>query len=276
MNSHAVVVIAALDLRRRPDHRSELRSQLLLGELVTVLSLDRRKEWSRVENRADGYRGWVRSWGLRALSPAEAREWERATLWRVARSHLELRSGPGRGATVGPLFWNSPVAGSRKVGGFFRMRLPDGSEGWTEGRNLRRRDRRAGPLLRLIDGFRGVPYLWGGRTPFGFDCSGFVQQTMAGVGVALPRDAHDQFLACRILRPEESPRLGDLIFFGRPGARMTHVGIALGGGLYAHSRGTVRTNSLDEPSAMYDKALAASFRVAGRPRKGQGKPRHSC
>ena len=86
MSSVAVVTIAALDLRRRPDHRSELRSQLLLGELVDERAAARRGRWSRVENRVDGYRGWARTWGLRALASAEAREWESIARWRVASS----------------------------------------------------------------------------------------------------------------------------------------------------------------------------------------------
>src|SRR5262245_2667248 len=268
MRAYAVVSIAALDLRRRPDHRSEMRSQLLLGETVRVLAFGPRGQWWRVESRTDRYRGWARSWGLRPLSRHGLREWERAAVWRVQSNYLELRSASGRRHDLGPIFWNSRVAGSPGARGRFRMVLPDGSEGWTEARNLRRRGRTAGSLDQLVERFRGVPYLWGGRTPFGLDCSGFVQQVMAGRGILTPRDAHEQFLASRSVAASAAPRRGDLLFCGRPRSRMAHVGIALGRGLFAHARGTVRLNSLQPSSPLYDKALARSLRAVRRPPAG--------
>jgi cell wall-associated NlpC family hydrolase len=117
----------------------------------------------------------------------------------------------------------------------------------------------------VIRRFLGAPYLWGGRTPLGFDCSGFVQQTLAAVGVRVPRDAHDQYLACRRLGRSRTPRLGDLLFFARRGRRMSHVGIVLGGGVFAHARGKVGINSLDSSNPLYDKSLANTLRAAGRP-----------
>ncbi len=273
MNGDAIVSIAALDLRRTPGHRGELRSQLLLGERVGILSAARRGAWLRVENCSDGYRGWVRSWGLLSVSPLEAKRWEREAVWRVAAHHLELLRAPGRGRVVAPLFWNSRVVVLEQRGRHAAIALPDGTRGWTERRNLRRQSRPAGSLNRVIDGLRGVPYLWGGRTPMGFDCSGFVQQVMTAIGIAVPRDAHQQLLASRRLRLSDHARAGDLVFFGHIGGRMTHVGIALGQDLYAHARGVVRVNSLDPSNSLYDKSLAATLRARGRPRAGF---RHSC
>ena len=259
-----MVCIAALDVRRAPAHASELRSQLLMGEVVDVLSVAGRGRWSRIRNRSDGYRGWVRTWGVVPVSSREAEEWLANAEWRVAVRHLELRSSPGRGAVVGPLFWNSAVRVIEARREFALVALPGGTRAWTERRNLRPRSRPAGRLREVVLGFHGVPYLWGGRTPLGFDCSGFVQQSLAAVGIEVPRDAHEQFLACRPLR-SRSVRPGDLLFFASRGTRMTHVGIALDQGLYAHSRGTVRLSSLDRSNRLYDKELADTFRAFGRP-----------
>lgn len=265
MSQSAVVRIAALDVRRRPSHRSELKSQLLMGELVRLLSVGRGGKWSRIENRADGYKGWVRQWGLRHLTPAEAAEWERSAQWRVACRHLELRAGPKRGAIVTPIFWNSLVVVSRLEGAFARLRLPDGDHAWTERRHLRRAGRPAGSLEQVIRSLIGIPYLWGGRTPLGFDCSGFVQQVLSSIGTEVPRDAHEQFVACRGSGGRRAPRKGELVFFGRPGGRMTHVGIAMGRGLVAHAQGTVHVSSLTPTHRLYDRALAGSLRAVGRP-----------
>src|SRR5215470_19109139 len=95
-----VVALASLDLRRRPDHRSELRSQLLMGEIVRRLSRDRRETWWEVENRADGYRGWVRAWGVVEASAARVARWRRQATAQVVRAYAEVRERPGLGALV--------------------------------------------------------------------------------------------------------------------------------------------------------------------------------
>jgi cell wall-associated NlpC family hydrolase len=274
--AQAVVTIAALDLRRRPDHRSELRSQLLLGETVELLQVARSGQWARVCNRGDGYRGWVRTWGLLALTAGEIRAWRSAARWRVAGRVAWVRERRGGGAVVSPLFWNSPVSSPKRRGRFREVVLPDGRRGWLEARTLRSRGRSSNRLRTVVAELLGVPYLWGGRTPLGFDCSGFVQQVMAARGVALPRDAHDQFLACRRVATAKKARRGDLVFFGRARSRLSHVGVVLGRGVYAHARGTVRINSLDPDNALYDNALARMLRSFGRPRAGSTRGSYSC
>jgi len=117
----------------------------------------------------------------------------------------------------------------------------------------------------------GTPYLWGGRTPAGYDCSAFVQQVLLEQGIALPRDAHEQSLACRPLREGEQEAFGDLAFFSvRRKGRMGHVGLALGGGWFAHARGVVRVDSMEASNRLHPKDLAAQFRGWYRPLPGRG------
>lgn len=111
----------------------------------------------------------------------------------------------------------------------------------------------------------GAPYLWGGRSPAGMDCSGFVQQVMAERGMALPRDAEDQIRVSRPIRPSESARLGDLVCFGAPGRRGAHIGIYLGGGYFAHARGRVALGSLDPDNQLCDNELTDQYRGICRP-----------
>jgi cell wall-associated NlpC family hydrolase len=133
-----------------------------------------------------------------------------------------------------------------------------------------------GPRIDLasrIRGLLGVPYFWGGRTAAGFDCSGFTQQVLAEQGIALPRDAWQQFRTSSPLRNCEVQRTGDLVFFGNPGQRPSHVGIALGGGYYAHARGRVLIGSLEPSNPLCDSRLLDQLIAVRRPGTGHsGKP----
>ena len=264
----ALVTLAALDLRRRPNHRAELRSQLLMGELVVCLAGDRSRQWARVENQADGYRGWVRTWGLMPVTYAEAVRWRRSARLRVSALHAQIHAVPGRNGLVSPVFLNTVLAGlpgarpSRS--GWRRVGLPDGRSGWIPSGAVQPDRARLPALRKQVEGLLGIPYLWGGRTSMGFDCSGFVQQLLAARGRLVPRDAHDQFRATRRLRRADRGRRGDLIFFGPRGGRMTHVAIQLSPSEFAHARGCVRVNSVDADNPLYDRALAATIRARGR------------
>ena len=165
---------------------------------------------------------------------------------------------------VSPLFLNSRVIAGPRRGPWRRVELPDGRRGWAPAAAL------AGPgerpdLTERVLGLLGVPYHWGGRTPAGFDCSGFTQQVLAEQGVRLPRDAAHQVRACRRLREGEEPRPGDLVFFGRAGRPVGHVGIGLGGGYFAHCRVMVRIASLERHNALWDNDMSLMFMGWWRP-----------
>jgi hypothetical protein len=264
--THGVVCSAALDLRVRPEHRAELGSQLLLGEVVRIAGKPR-KGWLAVESTADGYRGWVREWGLVPVSPARARAWQRHALWRVADPITAVRARPGAGIAVSPLFFGSFVIAGPVRRGVRAVELPDGRRGFVPAAAVRERATAATSVEERALSLLGTPYLWGGRTPAGYDCSAFVQQVLAEQGVRMPRDAHEQYLACRALRGTEQPSQGDLAFFRAAGDRMGHVGLALGGKLFVHSRGWVRVSSLDPDNPLCDKPLLPQFGGWFRPRR---------
>ena len=259
-----VVGLAALDVRRRPDHKSELTSQLLMGEVVRILASRSGGRWLRVENRTDRYRGWVRSWGVVRVGGRGAAEWVRRARARVGVAFAEVRERARGGASVSPVLLNARLVAGRARGGYRTVELPDGRRGWVESRAIVPIGWRPS-MLERVRRLLGVPYLWGGRTPLGFDCSAFTQQVLAEQGVSLPRDAGDQFGATLALPRGEEPRPGDLLFFGPQRGRMGHVGLALGGGCYAHARGQVRINSIEDGNELFDKELLDQFRGFRRP-----------
>lgn len=265
-SSHGVVCLPALDLRTRPDHAAELGSQLLLGEVVRALAADRSGGWWRVRNLADGYEGWVRAWGLVPASAHRAARWQARARARIGAAFTLARARPGAGAAVSPVFLGGRVIGRGRRGRFRAVELPDGRRGWLPHADLA--SGRSRPDLRTrILSLLGVPYLWGGRTPAGYDCSSFVQQVLLEQGIRLPRDAHAQWRACRALSGGAAGRPGDLAFFSRsPRGRMGHVGMGLGGAWLADCRGRVRVISLDRNNPMCDKDLLPQFRGWFRPR----------
>ena len=247
-----------------------------MGETVRVLGTAGRGQWWLVRNDVDGYRGWVRSWGLTSATPAEARRWTAAATAQARLPFVEVREGRGRGPLVSPLFWQARVIVRRRAGKWSRVQLPDGRQGWVPSRALTPGSRRP-TLERRIQSLLGLPYSWGGRTPSGFDCSGFVQQVMAEQGIDLPRDADEQRRATTELGPGDRPRRGDLVFFGPKRGRLTHVGILLGGGRFAHAQGQVAIGTLDDSNPLYNKRLHDILRGFGRPLwPPRGGGAHSC
>lgn len=263
-HAFAVVTVPSLDVRTEPSHRAELASQLLLGETVRFEG-GSRDGWQRVRSETDGYRGWARTWGLVTTSAAGARRWaERATV-RVSDLFVASTATASGGIGVGPLPWGARLIPGGTRRGRRQLEWPDGRRGWVPASAVE--DAGSGPRSLLRRGFEllGVPYLWGGRTPAGLDCSALVQLLLAEQGVAVPRDARDQARACPRLPRGAEPQPGDLACFARPGERVSHVGLCTGGSTFLHARGWVRLGSLDPSSPLYDSELSGQFRCWVRP-----------
>ena len=115
--------------------------------------------------------------------------------------------------------------------------------------------------------FLGVPYLWGGTTPKGFDCSGLVQRIYRLHGILLPRDSDQQakFGEPKHVGRPELLETGDLLFFGKSETQITHVAIYLSVNRFLHAHGQVRIGSLDSRHPLYDGKLAKDWKISRNP-----------
>ena len=169
---------------------------------------------------------------------------------------LETARNLKRIKVAGKEIWVLDLAEPRKD--LVHVRMPDGNEAWVFAGDVKvepagEEDLPLGPtgeeIIRTGKRFMGVPYLWGGSSPFGIDCSGFVQISYKLNGVKLLRDAHMQAEDPRAIPVEKSDLIaGDMIFFagGQDKSRITHVGMFCGDGTFVHSAGQGRGVSINE------------------------------
>lgn len=265
----ALVLRGVTDVRREPRLLAERVTQALFGEVVRVLQYsDSPSEWAQVRLENDGYLGWVQQKALVVCSATEAAEYRAACnaqvvaeLARVSDTlpgEVPLSGSKLPGKAPGKLPFGAAVAVVSDGGAWLEIRLPDGQPAWLQRGdvlfNPERQHRDADGIqaaLALLRRFAGVPYLWGGRAPFGYDCSGLAQAFYAFLGIHIPRDADQQF---RLGEPVMgSPRPGDLIFFGEPGAGspprpadVTHVAIVLQDWKIIHANATAWSVSYND------------------------------
>lgn len=238
----ALVRSAIAPVHAEPRIASTHVSQYVLGHRLDLLS--RRGYWWRVRGE-DGYIGWVHYGYLEIGDHQWAQEWERGEGGEPAISlGAELTDDEGRGLARLP--WGARVI--RDQPGWYR--LPDGRRGIVGSGEMvdadRLRDRfpcRAESILRSARRWLGTPYLWGGTTPAGADCSGYVQSVYWMHGLALPRDSDQQVrVGVGVLEAGETEldfsllRPADLLFFTEHDRiRVTHVAISMGGSEIIHS-----------------------------------------
>ena len=272
----ALVKRGLSNLRRSPGNDGGLLAQGLFGEAVELLKYDAGQGWwfARLE---DGYLGWLVESSLFICDRDQARayrakadalvEAELATTY----SGLLVAGGMSPvGLHAGKLPFGVPVrvAERRLARSVARVNWEGEPPLWLAKDDLLPMTERPHPddagiarTLDLMSRFIGVPYLWGGETPFGYDCSGFAQTTMEFMGLHVPRDADMQYRAGQPVEGE--PRPGDLVFFSSKSddsldmerfAFITHVAVTLGGTEFIHSTGHawgVTRNSLDPASPIY-------------------------
>lgn len=247
-NAVHVVVVPVANMYSKPSEKADVVSQAMYGN--NVILLQARGEWSRIQT-ADHYKGWTPSRYLRTVltgdgyatsGPTVQVESLFANIYAetdVTRhkpvitvpfeTKLELAPEPTKSAGIS--------AKQENHDRWIHVRLPGQTNAWIQTGDVVADPK---PLtieesIDLAKRFLGVPYLWGGRSSFGFDCSGFTQMLVRSRGIVMPRDADLQAAWSGVASMERADlQPGDLLFFGSSLKDISHTGMYIGDGQFIH------------------------------------------
>ena len=225
-----VCIVAVCPLRSEASHRSEMVSSLLFGEAAEVLEIT--KDFIKIRCLYDDYTGWAQTNQLTKTD--EQMAMAKPTGYTFARNATVLIDGTQQFVSVAtPVFANTYFGNYKIEYGDEETLLFEASFFTDE----------VIKMVALL--YENVPYLWGGKSSFGIDCSGFVQQVFKLFGKRLPRDAYQQATQGEVIHFLGETKCGDLAFFDNEDGRIVHVGILLAAGEIIHASGKVRIDDID-------------------------------
>ena len=261
---HAVVALSSIYMRIAPDYESALETQELMG---TVVEITGEKNYWREIISPQPYKAWCTEKGLVEMSEEQLEAYLSAPKCIFTELYGHVYETPSiKAQTMCDLVGGDIMRITGKKGQWTQVSLPSGKTGWVCSKSVRPHDgftsiakgegnaesvsdEQMESIIATAFRLKGVPYLWGGMTPKGVDCSGLVRWSCLMNGILLPRNA-SQIIHCGDEVSLDKMQRGDLVFFGTPAKdgkpqRVTHIGIHIGEGRIIHSSHMVRVNSLD-------------------------------
>jgi gamma-D-glutamyl-L-lysine dipeptidyl-peptidase len=262
--TRAIVTLSVANIRSAPKHSAELATQATLGTPLRVLK--KSDSWYLVQT-PDKYISWVDAAGIQLMTAEELSSWYDNDLLIYTSYQGFLYESPEAKAVVSDLVAGNLLASSKQNGDMIQINLPDGRTGWVKSEEVapfeaweKSRSLTPDNLIATAKQMMGVPYLWGGTSIKGMDCSGFTKTVYFLNGQIIPRDASQQVWEGETVDTSsnwDNLTVGDLLFFGEKGddskkERVVHVGMWIGNNSFIHARGRVRISSFDPKSPDYD------------------------
>ncbi len=238
--SYAACCVPVAPVRLEPDHRSEMVSQLIFGECC-IITIVEKIGWVKIVNRLDAYTGWCQQSHFQEIDDTQyyVEENDFTAEWvnQVDYNGHQMWVPFGSSLTAmknGNVFWRrNTVHYSGKV--------------WNP--VTAKRDART--IKQLAFKFLNSPYLWGGKSVFGVDCSGFTQSVYKMLNIHLFRDSQQQATQGELVAFLQQAHCGDLAFFDDEEGRIIHVGMLLNANEIIHSAGKVRVDKIDNEGIVH-------------------------
>ena len=236
MAKFGIAHLSIVPVRAEASDASEMVSQLLFGETFQIIKT--KGNWTRISQSLDNYEGWIDlkqyididEKAYRTLSPLP--HTCASDLVQLVKSEEGNMTPIVAGSTL-PNYKKSRISFADKKLEF------DGEICHPKGGDLKKM------LRENALTYRNAPYLWGGRSPFGVDCSGFTQVIFKMAGIAISRDSSEQAKLGHTLSFVEEADIGDLAFFDNDEGTIIHVGMIIAPATIIHASGKVRIDSLD-------------------------------
>lgn len=222
--------LAIIPMRKEAREQSEMVSQLLFGEVYEIM--ERTEKWARIIAAHDGYEGWISFNQIATISEDEYRHFSENYSLTSNTVSIVIKESDNSHVYV-------PFGSA--LPGITDNTLSMGEEHY----KLENNTSNNADVIALAKTFLNTPYLWGGRTHFGIDCSGFVQAVFRQHGLTLKRDAYLQAEQGEVVDFLPEAKAGDVAFFDNDEGRIVHVGIMLNSEHIIHASGKVKIERID-------------------------------
>ena len=248
---YGIVNVSVTPVKEKPSHASQMIDQIKMGEKVTLLRYY--SGWYLSQNQYK-YIGWVNKTAIHIYDSTKIKNWSTEKQIRVKSikdfiySNQNVNSMP-----VCDIILNNKLKLLTEHRNWSKVQLPDGRSGYIKNSTYKNNSMtHSSSQIQMETAYQlmGSPYLWGGNSVNGNDCSGFIHNIYENSGINLPRDARQQAELGKLIIPNDNwsnVKPGDLLFFGKEN-KITHVGMSTGGKEFIHQGGMVRVNSLDSSS----------------------------
>lgn len=278
-----IINVSIANIRSKPKHSAELATQALLGTVVNVLK--KKGGWYLIQT-PDEYIAWIDDGALTLIDSIKRNNYLKSERILFTNDYGFSFSALNRKSLrVSDLVIGDILLLDGEVRNYFKVKYPDGRKAYvSKNESVRFNDwlKSVKPTMeKIIDTaktFLGIPYLWGGTSAKGFDCSGFTKTVYYLNGLILPRDASQQAQIGELVDTTvnlDKFKPGDLLFFGRKATKdkpvkVVHVGIYLGNGEFIHASGKVKINSFKKSAKDFNNYRYNTFLFARRMLNSKG------